>query len=122
VCSAQELFWCLVEPARVKAYAGGDAIVSKEKGGKFKLFGGYVEGENLEVEFPTKLVQRWRFNNWPAGHYSLVTIELQEKNGKTHLTLNQTGVPASDKDHTEQGWSANFWSRIKGIFGFGAVL
>lgn len=48
-CSPRELFECLVDPARVRAYAGGDAIVSREKGGKFKLFGGSVEGENVQV-------------------------------------------------------------------------
>jgi hypothetical protein len=34
---------------RVRAYAGGDSVVSKEKGGKFSLFSGSVTGENIEV-------------------------------------------------------------------------
>jgi len=122
VCSAADLFMCLVDPNRVKAYAGSDAVVSKDVGGAFKLFGGYVEGENLEVDFPKKLVQKWRFNKWPQGHYSTVTISFEESGGKTHLTLTQTGVPEDDKEHTESGWDTNFWSRIKGIFGYGAMF
>jgi hypothetical protein len=47
-------------------------------------------------------------------------MQLEAKEGKTILSLSQTGVPASDKEHTEAGWTTNFWSRIKGIFGFGA--
>jgi len=121
-CSPRDLFECLVDSARVKAYAGGDATVSREKGGKFKLFGGSVEGENIEVEQPRRLVQKWRFSSWPEGHYSTVTITLEEKDSKTILKLQQEGVPANDKERTEQGWNYNFWSRIKGIFGFGSML
>lgn len=122
VCHAADIFMCLVDPNRVKAYAGSDAVVSNEVGGKFKLFGGYVEGENVEVNFPKKLVQKWRFNKWAEGHYSTVMIEFEESGGKTHLTLTQTGIPEDDKEHTESGWDTNFWSRIKGIFGYGAMF
>jgi len=122
VCSAQDLFWCLVDPIRVRAYAGQDAIIAKEKGSKFRLFNGYIEGENTEVDIPKKLVQKWRMNTWPEGHYSTVIMELTEKGGKTHLTLTHSGVPERDKEHTENGWSNNFWTRIKGIFGFGSIL
>jgi activator of HSP90 ATPase len=48
-CQPRDLFECLIEPNRVKAYAGGDAEMSGEKGGKFKLFGGSVTGENITV-------------------------------------------------------------------------
>jgi len=122
VCSRKDLFECLLLPNRVKAFAGGDAIISPEKGSKFRLFGGSVEGENLEVEEPKKIVQKWRFSSWPEGVYSIVTIELEEKDGKTILKLEQTGVPEEDKERTENGWDANFWRRIKGIFGYGPLI
>jgi len=121
-CRPVDLFECFVEPNRVRAYAGGDAIVSREKGGKFSLFGGSVEGENIDVDYPKKLVQKWRFNTWPEGHYSTVTITLEEKDGKTVCKLTQAGVPREDRERTERGWASNFWSRIKGVFGFGSLL
>jgi len=120
LCRPEDLFECFVDSNHVKAYTGGDAIVSKEKGGKFKLFGGSVEGENVEVEYPKKLVQKWRFNTWPEGHYSTVTITFEEKDSKTVCKLTQTGVPKEDRERTEKGWTGNFWSRIKGIFGYGS--
>jgi activator of HSP90 ATPase len=49
MCTPRDLFECLVDPNRVKAYAGSDAQMSAEKGGKFKLFGGSVTGENVSV-------------------------------------------------------------------------
>jgi activator of HSP90 ATPase len=122
MCSPEDLFWCLTDPQRVKVYAGSDAEISPEKGAKFKLFGGSVQGENLEIEIGKKIVQKWRFSNWPEDHYSTVTITLEGKEGKTYLTLLQTNVPEDDKEHTEQGWATNFWNRIKGIFGYGSLL
>jgi len=121
-CSSVDLFECFVDSNRVKAYAGGDALVSREKGGKFSLFGGSVQGENLEVDYPKKLVQKWRFSSWPEGHYSIVTLVLDEKDGKTICKLTQAGVPVEDRERTEKGWPTNFWTRIKGIFGYGSIV
>jgi len=121
LCTPRDLFDCLVVPARVKAYAGGDANISGEKGSKFSLFGGSVSGEILDVNAPTKLVQKWRFSSWPSEYFSTVTIQLEEKDGKTILKLTHEGVPEEDKERTESGWSANFWKRIKGIFGYGSI-
>jgi len=122
VCSPRDLFDCLLVPARVKAFAGGDATISPEIGSKFKLFGGSVEGEIVDLVAPRKIVQKWRFNTWPEGLYSTVTIELEEKDGKTLLKLEQSGVPEEDRERTENGWSTNFWRRIKGIFGYGPIM
>jgi len=121
ICRPVDLFQCFTELNRVKAYAGGDAQISADKGAKFSYFGGVVTGENIEVVYPTKLVQKWRFSSWPADHYSTVTIELEEKNGKTNLKLEQTSVPSEDRERTESGWQENFFKRIKGIFGYGPL-
>jgi len=120
-CRPADLFEALIDNNRVKVYAGGDSIVSREKGGNFSLFGGSVQGQNIEVDYPKKLVQKWRFSSWPEGHYSTVTIVLEEKDNRTVCKLTQAGVPSEDKERTEKGWSENFWKRIKGIFGYGTA-
>jgi len=119
LCRPVDLFECLMDGNRVKAYAGGDARMSKEKGFKFSMFSGSVTGENIEVIPPSKIVQKWRFSSWPANMYSTVTMELTEKSGKTQLNLTHSGVPESDRARTEHGWSNNFFNPIKGVFGFG---
>jgi len=121
MCSPRDLYECLIVPVRVKAYAGGDADISGQPGSKFTLFGGSVTGEIVEANSPTKLVQKWRFSSWPSGYFSTVTIQLEEKDGKTILKLSHEGVPEEDKDRTESGWSANFWKRIRGVFGYGSL-
>jgi len=122
VCRPMDVFVCFIETNRVKAYAGGDAQMSGEKGGKFSLFGGAVTGENVEIDMPKKLVQKWRFSSWPEGHYSTVTLEFEEKNGKTIVKLTQVDIPEEDKERAETGWKDNFFKRIKGIFGLGPLV
>jgi len=122
LCSPDDLYATLTDPNRVKAYAGADAEFIPEKGKPFKLFGGYVTGENVELERPNKIVQKWRFSSWPEGHYSTVTITLEAKEGKTALHLLHTGIPEDDKEHTEGGWRDNYWRRIKGMFGYGSMM
>lgn len=65
---------------------------------------------------------RWRMKSWPAEHYSNVTIDLEEKEDVTHLSLKQTGVPDKEVDRTQEGWKLNYWERMRHIFGFGAQL
>ena len=60
--------------------------------------------------------------SWPDEHYSSVTIDLEEKDGETILTLKQTGVPEKAVESTREGWRVNFWERIKQVFGFGSRI
>jgi activator of HSP90 ATPase len=119
VCRPMDLFECFMDENRVRAYAGGDARVSREAGGKFSLFGGAVQGELVELEPAKRITQKWRFSHWPEGKYSNVKIEFEEKSGKTVLKLEHTNLPADDKERTEQGWRSNFFVRIRGVFGYG---
>lgn len=120
-CSTMDLFFCFVDVNRVRAYAGSDAKISSEKGGTFSLFGGSVTGENLEVEPGKKLIQKWRFNSWPKDVYSTVSMEFIQKDSKVVLKLKQTGIPSDELEHTKEGWSVNYFHRIKGVFGYGGL-
>jgi len=121
LCSPDDLYSTILEPNRVRAYAGSDADIAPEAGKKFSLFGGNVKGENVELERPNKIVQKLRFSSWPEGHYSNVVMTIENKSGKTLLTLVQSGVPDEDKERTEGGWKDNYFRRIKGVFGFGSL-
>lgn len=71
-------------------------------------------------------MQQWRFNSWPDGHYSHVTITLSsEEYGETLLQLVQTKIPLVDKfgnadvpKHVEDGWNREFWARIAQFCGY----
>lgn len=69
-----------------------------------------------------KLVKRWRVKSWPPEHYSEVTVDLVDNGGTTTLNLKQTGVPDMELDKTREGWSENYWNRMRQIFGFGGRI
>lgn len=78
----------------VQAFTKGPVKVDPKKSGKFELFGGNIYGEFVEVS-PTKIVQKWRTKQWPDGHFSEVTIDINEKSDHTEVNLTQTGVPST---------------------------
>jgi len=76
------------------------------------MFGGNVSGEIVKLDSPKKIVEKWRFNNWPEGHFSHVTLEFEKSNHGTRVTLSQTDIPSEDVQRVEQGWKENFWTRM----------
>ena len=53
-----------------------------------------VFAETIEFIDGERIVQKWRFNSWEAGHYSTVTMVLKEPDaGNVVLELVQTNVP-----------------------------
>jgi activator of HSP90 ATPase len=122
VCSPQDLYDCFVNPGRIKAYSGDESVINTQKGGKSILFGGAVETEMVELIPAKKIVQKWRFKEWPQNYFSTVTLQFEVKDNKTVLNVTQEGVPDSDRERTEGGWNSNYFTRIKGIFGYGAMV
>jgi len=126
-CRPGDVFDAYLESDRVRAFTQSDAIVTKSVGGSFYLFGGSVEGQNLEVVENERIVQNWRFKSWPEDVYSRVTIAITSPaDGETIVRLTQTGIPDEDKfgnanvvDMCYSGWRERIWGRMKQVFGFG---
>jgi uncharacterized protein YndB with AHSA1/START domain len=67
-----DLYNALTDAKRVKAFTQSDASISAEPGRDFTMFGGSIEGRQVELVPGKRIVQDWRFNTWPEGHYSKV--------------------------------------------------
>uniref|UniRef100_A0A7S2NE20 Activator of Hsp90 ATPase AHSA1-like N-terminal domain-containing protein n=1 Tax=Haptolina brevifila TaxID=156173 RepID=A0A7S2NE20_9EUKA len=123
----QMLYDTLLDTDRIRGATASDASMSKEVGGKFSMFGGSVEGENVTLtpfngsEGKAVIVWSWRFNTWQPGKHSKVTIELSEKDGGTELELIQTGVPEEELERVEKGWKGMLFDRLKAMLG-GTVM
>ena len=92
--------------------AGDTAKISRKVKSKFTV-GDYIEGINLEIIPDEKIVQTWRYNDWPVDHYSKATFSLQKVNGKTKMTFTQTGVPVKFYKDIKQGWIDYYWGPMK---------
>jgi activator of HSP90 ATPase len=94
-------------------FTGSDACISRKVGARFTVYGGEIEGKNLELVPDRKIVQSWRYGDWPEGHYSRVTFLLQEVKEGTRLTFTQRGVPDEHYDDIAQGWRDYYWAPMK---------
>ncbi len=91
--SPHEVYETLMDAKKHAEFTGGEAKISRKVGGKFTIYDGEIEGENLELVPDKKIVQTWRYSDWPEGHYSTATFSLEEVDGGTRLTFTQTDVP-----------------------------
>nr|CAH7763029.1 unnamed protein product [Callosobruchus chinensis] len=121
-CTAEEFYDALTRLELVTAFTRGDVQLDLSKGGKFSLFGGNIIGLFDELVPAKKIVQQWRYKQWPEGHYSVVTININQKDDHTEVSLEQAGVPKSEIDVTKENWQRYYWDAIKQTFGFGAFF
>jgi len=115
--SSHDVYEALMDSRKHSQLTGGKASISREVGGKFSAFDGYCEGTNLQLVPDKKIVQSWRSNDWPAGHYSKVTFSFKEVKDGTHLTFTQTGVPEEQCEDIAQGWRDYYWAPMKEMLG-----
>jgi len=116
--SPELMYQCLTDDQRLSFFTQSKAVMDKAPGGKFSLFGGQITGVNRNLVENKQIEQDWRFQNWPAGHFSKVKIVLTQGKGTTEISLEQTGVPVSDFERTQSGWEQQIWSRIRAAFGY----
>ena len=55
-------------------------------------------------------------DDWPEGHYSTLTIELEADGDGTRLTLTQENVPDDKSDEIDDGWHQYYWEPMKEYF------
>lgn len=108
-----EVYEALMDSRKHARFTGGKASISREVGGKFTAYDGYIDGVNLELVPDQKIVQSWRASDWPEKHYSTVTFALKELNSGTRLTFTQTGVPEEFYEEIKQGWHDYYWNPMK---------
>lgn len=123
ICRAVDLYDAFTRPEMVAAFTQSSNIKMEPiKGGEFQLFGGNITGKFTELVPHSKISQQWRYKQWPSGHFSNVTIELDERDDHTELRLTQSGVPVNEVDTTKQNWGRYYFDGIKRAFGFGTFL
>jgi len=88
------------------------AEISREAGGAFSLFGGYVTGRQLELMPNERIVQAWRAGGWDPGDYSIARFELVEQGTETKIIFDHAGFPRGKAEHLAEGWKINYWEPL----------
>ncbi|MBM3183468.1 MAG: hypothetical protein FJZ83_05470 [Chloroflexi bacterium] len=114
--SPHVVYEALMDSRKHSRFTGDIASISRKIGGKFKAYGDYIEGVNLELMPDEKIVQSWRANDWPEGHYSRVSFLLKKLDKGTQLTFAQSDVPEDFYEDISQGWHDFYWTPMKEMF------
>ncbi len=88
------------------------AEISREAGGMFKLFGGYITGRQVEFVPNERIVQAWRTGGWNPGVYSIAKFELVEQGSETKIIFDHTGFPQGEAEVLASGWKAHYWEPL----------
>ncbi|HTB93819.1 MAG TPA: SRPBCC domain-containing protein [Candidatus Sulfotelmatobacter sp.] len=91
--------------------------VSREAGGVFAAFGGYITGRQVELVPNERIVQVWRAGSWDAGSYSIAKFVLVELGAETKIKFDHTGFPKGQAEHLAEGWRVNYWEPLAKYLG-----
>jgi len=87
--------------------------ISRDAGGAFSLFGGYISGRHVELVPEQRIVQAWRTGSWNPGTFSIARFELTEQAEATKLVFDHTGFPTGQGQHLAEGWKSNYWEPLE---------
>ena len=114
--SAEKIWHALTDPGMIKKYMFGTTVISDWKEGSKIIWKGEWEEKSYEdkgkiLHFePKKSLQYSHFSPLSGLHenpenYHIVTIDLEEKDKQTTVTLTQDNNPdEKTKDHSEKNW------------------
>ena len=73
---------------------GGSARVSSKVGDTFEVWDGYIEGKNLELETPKRILQSWRTIEFEEiEEDSLLEILLAPEGNDARITIQHSNLP-----------------------------
>jgi len=108
-----EVYELLMDANKHSKFTGGKAVIGRNVGETFSIYNGEMEGTNIELEPDRKIVQRWRFSDWPKDLFTKVTFSIKEIPTGTYLNFTQSGVPEEDFESVSQGWKDYYWEPMK---------
>jgi uncharacterized protein YndB with AHSA1/START domain len=91
--------------------------ISREAGGAFSAFGGYVTGRQIELVPNERIVQVWRAGSWDPGSYLIARFVLVEQGAETKVKFDHTGFPKGQAEHLAEGWRVNYWEPLAKYLG-----
>jgi len=113
----RQIYELWMDSKKHASFTNGAVRMSKTVGGVFSTFDGWATGVNIELIKNKKIVQTWRGDDWPTGHYSTMTINLLPVKNGTKLTFTQTAVPFSLAKDVADGWRVYYWGPMKEALG-----
>jgi activator of HSP90 ATPase len=114
--SPEQFYQAILDSKHFAEFSGAPATIDASAGGAFSMFGGLIQGRNIELVVNQRIVQAWRPASWDPGVYSSVRFEIKPGSTGTSLTFDHTGFPSGLYDHLDWGWKNHYWGPLKKYF------
>lgn len=102
---ARRVYSAWLDSAEHSAMTGAKATCSRDVGGEFTAWDGYIRGKNLLLIENKKIVQSWRSSEFPEeASDSVLSIQLIEREGKTEVVLEHSDIPPGHAVEFQSGW------------------
>jgi uncharacterized protein YndB with AHSA1/START domain len=120
--SPAQVYECLTNGEMFAAATEMPAQVADREGELFSLFGGRVEGRQIELVPAERVVQAWRFGGahpdaWAPGVYSVVRFTLRPEGDATRFVIDHTGIPPASEARIESGYPTFYGDPLDRYFG-----
>ncbi len=106
------IYAVLLDAKQFSACTKDSAEIQPRAGGAFKLFGGRIEGRNIELIPNQRIVQAWRPADWPKGVYSIVKFELVARGSGTRIVFDHSGFAENLWVGLSSGWQEHYWEPL----------
>ncbi|HMG87646.1 MAG TPA: SRPBCC family protein [Terracidiphilus sp.] len=114
--SPERFHQAILDAKHFAEFSGMPATIDASAGGAFSMFGGLIQGRNIEIVANQRIVQAWRPASWAPGVYSVVHFEFKPGSAGTSLAFDHTGFPSGLYDHLDWGWKNRYWGPLKKYF------
>jgi activator of HSP90 ATPase len=107
--SARTLFDLYLDSRCHSLSTGAPATFRRKAGGKFKAFGGQLEGKHVLIVPGEQIVQLGRATHWKKADWSILILTFSAAEGGAQVDLVHVGVPAYDHKGVSKGWPQYYW-------------
>jgi activator of HSP90 ATPase len=120
--SPRQIYECLTNGELFAAATEMPAQLSDREGEPFSIFGGRVEGRQVELVPGERVVQAWRFGGahpepWEPGVYSIVRFTMRPEGDATRFAIDHEGIPPESEARIESGYPTFYHAPLARYFG-----
>ena len=95
---------------------GGQANISATIGETFEAWDGYIQGKNVKLVRPGRILQHWRTNEFAKTEEdSQLEILLEPSGDGTKVTIRHSALPAHGLQY-RRGWIDAYFLPMKAYF------
>jgi len=100
------------------AMTGGKATVeSREVGGRYTAWDGYIDGSHVALEPGVRIVQSWRSDDFPADAVdSLLEVRLAPEDDGTRITIRHSDLPEGQGPGLLEAWDEYYLTPMEAFF------